>query len=177
MFGVAGSSFEATQSPTFSHAIKASDTACINVMSSSLPRRSYCALNGSCRLVCRPIERNWATGLYRTRGLGLIVIQESDFHWARPGGITTGQLRIIRTNLLRCAGPTSSGSNHSCCCCSVRVAAHPARKAGGEQRIVKIEMIFVVMDVACQLSLSLGQAQRKRMQQMCSATRGLRCGT
>ena len=38
-------------------------------------------------------------------GNALVVLHKSDFHWARPSGITTGSLHATCTNLLLSAGP------------------------------------------------------------------------
>ena len=42
-------------------------------------------------------------------GDALVVLHKSDFHWARPSGITTGSLHATRTNLLLSAGPVPVG--------------------------------------------------------------------
>ena len=49
----------------------------------------------------------------------------------------------------------------------MKVAASPAREPGGEQKKVMLEMMVTVSHIAGQLSLPLGQAQRKCARKMC----------
>ena len=61
---------------------------------------------------------------------------------------------------LRRACPGGSDDFHATA--PATVVSSPARKPGGEQKKVMLKMMLTVPNVARQLSLPLGQAQRKR---------------
>ena len=111
---------------------------------------------------CAIVAPSWAAGL--------VVLHKSDFHWARPSGITTGWLPITLTIPVLSAGlvPGEAATftrQHR------RQSLLPPGQARRRAEMSDFRDDAHGTSVARQLSLPLGQAQRKRAQQMCATTR------